>query len=60
MCFVFFFFVVFFLTIETAVKGPSFKEKKKKNKKKKKHLKRVNQPEEVNGLGNIYVRKSMF
>ena len=51
-----FFFV--FLTIETAVKGPSFKEKKRK--KKKKQLKRVNQPEEVNDLGNIYVRKSMF
>ena len=44
------------LTIKTAVKRPSFKEKKKK----KKHLKRVNQIEEINGLGSIYVRRRIF
>ena len=49
------------LTIKTAVKQPSFKEKKKKKKKKKKkHLKRGNQIEEINGLGSIYVRRRTF
>ena len=51
------FFFTNCLTIKTAVKRPSFKEKKKK---KKKHLKRVNQIEEINGLGSIYVRRRIF
>ena len=58
MCFfVCLFFSHIVLTIKTAVKRPSFKEKKKK---KKKHLKRVNQIEEINGLGSIYVRRRTF
>ena len=54
--FVCLFFSQIVLTIKTAVKRPSFKEKKKK----KKHLKRVNQIEEINGLGSIYVRRRTF
>ena len=55
--FVCLFFSQIVLTIKTAVKRASFKEKKKK---KKKHLKRVNQIEEINGLGSIYVRRRTF
>ena len=55
--FVCLFFSQIVLTIKTAVKRPSFKEKKKK---KKKHLKRVNQIEEINGLGSTYVRRRTF
>ena len=54
--FVCLFFSQIVLTIKTAVKRPSFKDKKKK----KKHLKRVNQIEEINGLGSIYVRRRTF